>query len=382
MISTALGEIATLERSGVKPSEISSGTTYVGLEHIDKEGSLAAAVQVEAGEIKSNKLAFGPDHVLFGKLRPNLGKVADPRFDGICSTDIIPIRPGPDLDRRFLFQYLRTPRIRAEATRLAVGINLPRLKPDALAEFEIPLPPIEEQRRIAAILDAADALRAKRRQALAKLDTLTQAIFIDMFGDTAREGEITELKDLVRSDDKINYGVVQPGSDYPNGHPLVRAGDLKFGAIDHSDIKLIDPDIDAKYERSRLIGDEILVSCVGSIGEVALVQEAEAGWNIARAVARVPIDEGLALRSFVAAQLRGARVQRYFDNELRTVSQPTLNIKQIKLAPVLVPSMPSQQKFVEVEARLEKERSQIKAQESNLDSLFASLQQRAFRGEL
>ena len=63
--------------------------------------------------------------------------------------------------------------------------------------FEIPLPPLEEQRRIAAILDAADRLRTKRRQALAKLDTLTQAIFIDMFGDPAKsDGSACGLTDL------------------------------------------------------------------------------------------------------------------------------------------------------------------------------------------
>ena len=84
------------------------------------------------------------------------------------------------VERDYLYWALRTVPLSAEADRAAMGATLNKAK---LKKIPIPLPPIEEQRRIAAILDAADALRAKRRQALAKLDTLTQAIFIDMFGD-------------------------------------------------------------------------------------------------------------------------------------------------------------------------------------------------------
>ena len=68
-------------------------------------------------------------------------------------------------------------------TVAGVGGSLLRARPSYVADIEIPLPPLDEQRRIAAVLDAADALRAKRRQALAKLDSLAGAIFIDMFGD-------------------------------------------------------------------------------------------------------------------------------------------------------------------------------------------------------
>src|SRR5207248_4972099 len=82
--------------------------------------------------------------------------------------------------------FLRQPHMIEYAASQAVGVNLPRLSPSVLESFRIPLPSPIEQRRIAAILDKADELRAKRRAALTQLDTLSQSIFIDLFGDSAK----------------------------------------------------------------------------------------------------------------------------------------------------------------------------------------------------
>ena len=87
------------------------------------------------------------------------------------------------MSRDYLFYFLRTPDTVNLATSRCSGANLPRLSPKQLASFKIPLPPFAEQKRIAGILDAADALRAKRREALAQLDTLLQSTFLDIFGD-------------------------------------------------------------------------------------------------------------------------------------------------------------------------------------------------------
>jgi type I restriction enzyme S subunit len=282
------------------------------------------------------------------------------------------------VDLRFLVWALKTDGLKDAVT----GTSQPQITQLSLRRIHIPLPPIEEQRRIVAVLDSADAIRAKRNQAIGKLDTLSQAVFIQMFGDpSSAEGDWAILDELVRDGDTINYGVVQPGDQVANGRPLIRVGDLAGGRVDHSSIKYIDPAIDAKYRRSKLVGDEILISCVGSTGAVALATAAEAGWNIARAVARVPLSASVR-REYVAAFLGMPFAQRYFANELRTVSQPTLNIKQIRETPVRVPSASEQDRFVGRIAHIDCLRSNYQRSLSALDSLFASLQQRAFRGEL
>lgn len=172
------------------------------------------------------------------------------------------------------------------------GTGQPFIKPSDVKEHKVYLPPLIEQRRIAAILDQADALRAKRRESLAQLEGLKQSIFLDMFGDPSvnpKRYPTKKLEAVIEIGDTINYGVIQPGNEDMDGIPLVRVGDIAEGRVSHHSLKRISREIESNYARSRLRGDEILLSCVGSIGLVALVTEAEKGFNIARAVARIRI---------------------------------------------------------------------------------------------
>ena len=267
---------------------------------------------------------------------------------------------------------------------MGVGGAQPNINQGIIKSLAIPLPPLPEQRRIAAILDQADALRAKRRESLAQLDSLTQSIFIEMFGDPSSNPKgwpTKHLSDLVISGDNINYGVIQPGDDVDEGIPLVRVGDLIDGGVRHELLKKITPEIESAYKRSRLHGDEILVSCVGTIGVVVLAKESEKGFNIARAVARIRLSQGTS-REFVAAQLQTESVQRYFTEELRTVSQPTLNIKQLSETKLIWPPAPLQAEFSNRIDSLGKLKFNAHQASSELNSLIASLEHRAFRGEL
>lgn len=253
-----------------------------------------------------------------------------------------------------------------------------------LKRSSIVLPPLSEQRRIVEILDKADALRVKRRAAVDQLDTLSKSIFFEMFGGPAAnrpDYARRQLHELVREGDSINYGVVQPGDQCDNGVPLIRVGDIQDGKVDKSRLKRISPSIESAYKRSRLRGDEILVSCVGSIGLIALADESVESFNIARAVARIPLADSIN-REFMAGYLRTDYVQRYFQKELRTVSQPTLNIKQIGELVVVLPSPERQKEFacrVEAVGRMaDRQRESL----DGVDAAFAAIQCRAFRGEL
>jgi len=325
-----------------------------------------------------------PESVLFSSRAP-IGHVAINTVPMATNQGFKSFVPNGDrVHAKFLYHWLRRNRPYLES--LGNGATFKEVSKAVVSRIEIPLPPIAEQRRISEILDKAEALRAKRQAALAQLDTLTQSIFLDMFGDPSTNPHgfpRRPLASLVREDDTINYGVVQPGDDLDEdeGVPLVRVGDLIGGRVRHSELKRIAPSIEAAYKRSRLRGDEILVSCVGSIGVVALADESVKGFNVARAVARVP----LALptnRQFMGAYLRTDFVQRYFTSELRTVSQPTLNIKQLAETPVVVPPIELQQEFASRLTGVEKLRTAEGTSLRNLSALFAALQHRAFQGEL
>jgi len=288
------------------------------------------------------------------------------------------------VDQDYFFHLLGSDFIYAKFTKLAAGATVKNLNIDLVSGVEVSFPPLDEQRRIAAILDQAETLRTQRRQALAHLDTLTQSLFLDMFGDPVTNPKgwaLVRLDELVRAGDTINYGVIQPGDALDEGVPLVRVGDVVDRNFDPSALKRIDPTIEAAYKRSRLRGDEILVTCVGSIGVVALVDSSMTGFNIARAVSRIPASDKVD-RVFLASYLQTEHVQRYFTSELRTVSQPTLNIKQICETKVIQPPLHFQQTFATRMQAIESLKATHRAALAQLDALFASLQQRAFAGEL
>lgn len=284
------------------------------------------------------------------------------------------------VDPQYLIRFLKSPRALAHYPQLGKGAIHRRkaISLTALGALPVPLPPLPEQSRITAILDHADALRAKRRQVVTHLDSLTQSVFTEMFG---RRYPTRRLDELIDPDDRINYGVVQPGDETPGGVPLIRVSNLAGGIVDRSNLKRISPEAESLYARSRLRGSEILVSCVGSIGAVSVVRPPDIGSNIARAITRVPISNEV-LRTYVAAYLRSPTPQRYFVTELRTVAQPTLNVRQLAATEIPLPPADLQLAFRD-RLRLVQENAKavLSAFEAD-DDLFASLQSRAFRGEL
>lgn len=264
------------------------------------------------------------------------------------------------------------------------GVGLKHITKGKLEAIQIPLPPLAEQKRIAAILDKADAIRRKRKEAIQLTDTLLKSVFLDMFGDpvTNPKGwQSGTLEDYVNLNDRINYGVVQPGKDFLGGVPLIRSGDIGKSNLNSNNLKQIDPKIEVSYKRSRIVGDEILISCVGTIGGVALVNETHAGYNIARQVIRIRCGEKLN-RVFAAHMISSPMIQNYFDRETRTVAQPTLNVLQVKKTPILIPPMEMQLNFLNATKQISKININLEKTLASIAQISASLTQCAFRGEL
>lgn len=286
-------------------------------------------------------------------------------------------------DIRYLARVIEAKK--EELSRLGSGSTFLALRRKEIEEFPIPLPPLDEQRRIAAVLDKADALRRQRQQSLQLTEKLLQSVFLDMFGDpreNPKKWDVVSLGQLVADDDTINYGVVQPGNDYPGGVPLIRLGDLANPDPMMVAAKRIDPEIDASYARSRLVGGEVLVGCVGHTIGVACIAPSEwAGANIARAVARINVKREIPAE-FILQQIRTPAIQHFFRGERRIVGQPTLNIKQIKEAPILLPPSQLRDQFAKFYQLTVNGHSDKRKSEALIDALFSTIQQRAFRGEL
>lgn len=156
-MTVRLCDVVEIDRTGVDPAKLESQVSYVGLEHLDASGGINWSETIGSAGIKSTKFRFGPDHILFGKLRPYLRKVVRPDREGVCSTDILPLLPKSGFDKCFLFHLLRTDDVIQRATQACAGANLPRLSPEKFRAFEFRVPrSLPEQKRLAKILDKAD----------------------------------------------------------------------------------------------------------------------------------------------------------------------------------------------------------------------------------
>ena len=285
------------------------------------------------------------------------------------------LEPRVELDKRFLFYYLSS--LNIESAGYSRHFKF-------LKENVVPVPPLSEQKRIAAILDKADAIRRKRRQVIQLADDFLRAVFLDMFGDPVANPKgwsFVELSTLVDPGDKLNYGVVQPGDDEEGGVRLVRSGDLSDVAPNVSQLRRVSASIDSKHRKSRLKGNEILIACVGTIGRVGWVSDAMIGWNVARAVTRIPIREGVN-REYVYRYLQNPVVQGYFERETRAVAQPTLNVGLIAKTPVALPPRELQMAFLERYKYFQSYKNRLLKTLEAQERLAGSLSQKAFVGQL
>lgn len=138
------------------------------------------------------------------------------------------------------------------------------------------------------------------------------------------------------ADGSVTYGVVQPGQAFSNGVPILRVNNFRGFGLDTSDVLTISPDIEAKYRRTRLQSDDVLITVVGTVGQVAVVPSSLAGWNVARAVAVIrPKNQKLA--RWIALALRAPGSQRALGIAANTTVQTTINLKDLRQLPIPMP---------------------------------------------
>jgi len=378
-----LGEVATIDRAGVDPRSLDGNTPYLGLEHIASGGELIGQDTVRNADAKSTKFHFTPEHVLFGKLRPYLAKVTLPKFVGICSTDILPLRPNERLDRKYLAYFLLSPEIVNWASTRTTGANLPRLSPNVLATLPIPLPPLAEQRRIAEILDRADAIRTKRRQLLAHLDTLTQAVFHEMFGDPGKWSARWPMGTVGEMAESVQYGTSAKAGD-SGTWPILRMGNITDdGRLDLADLKYIDlkSTDETKYTVSR--GDLLFnrTNSKEKVGKSAVVETDET-YAYAGYLVRVRIKPAHHAK-FVSTYLsspHGIALRRLMAKE--AVNQANINATELRKIAIALPPTNVQHQFAARAEAISAQRRLVEQALARDDELFAALQSRAFRGEL
>ena len=291
--------------------------------------------------------------------------------------------PNHRVDARYLYHYLAS---RVEYLQsLGNGATFKELSKRTVEQIEIPLPAVDEQRRIAAILDQADALRAKRCQVLAHLDALTQAIFHDMFdavdGSDSLAALVTEFR----------YGTSNKSSEF--GYPTLRIPNVMGGSLNLDEIKTVQVS-DAELARLRLVrGDLLFVRSNGNpdnVGRCAVFDPLLTGvsswsmdsWIYASYLIRARLDQSTKPEFLNAYFASSAGRQQLRERSKTSAGQYNINIDG--LSSIRVPSVPlaRQELFATRIAGIAVRRAQVDRSLRLGDALVPSLQHRAFRGEL
>jgi type I restriction enzyme S subunit len=295
----------------------------------------------------------------------------------LCNNFTSIIRPKSEIDSRYLFWFLfnnhltkNTLKYQNKTTGI-INLQLERY----IEELEIPLPPLSTQKRIAEILDAADALRRKDQELLKKYDELAQAIFIDMFGDPDTNIKNWNVKSLSEICTKITDGTHQTPKYVTDGIPFLRVTDItesnqsKKYITEAEHIELI--------KRCKPEKGDVLYTKNGTIG-VAKAVDWDYDFSIFVSLCLLKINKDLVLPNYIEIYLNTPIALKQAKKHSKTGTISNLHLVEIKQILIPVPPIKIQEEFL---SRIEKIKESIKNMISP-EILFNSLIQKAFKGEL
>jgi type I restriction enzyme S subunit len=364
---------------------------------------------VTGGQIGSNKQIVDPGTVLLCKINPRINRAwvvgSFTKHQKIASTEWITFPPHADLEPRYLAHYLSRKEIRDHlaANASGVGGSLMRVKASTVEGLPLPLPNVDQQRRIVAELEkqfsrldeaVANLKRVNANVSRYKDAVLTAAVQGKLVWKTAVDSDqghdllarirqsrkaawiehgggrstrpyrappnadealrfeipnhwaIATVDELTPADRACAYGVLQPGDDTADGVPFIRVGDVHDGVVDIDTLKRIQPSIAAQYPRTQLEGGEILITIVGTIGRTAVVPRSLNGANVARAIGVIPLT-AMVNPWWVSLWFESPAVRLRMTSAAHEVARKTLNLEDVRRAPVAIPPLNEQDQIVQ-----------------------------------
>jgi len=371
---------------------------YVDLSAVDQDTKLITeAREISCGEAPSRaRQLVARGDVLVSTVRPNLNGVAlvpDQLHGATASTGFCVLRArGSMLDSRYLFHWVKSPGFVADMVNKATGASYPAVSDRIIFESRIPLPPLPEQRRIAEVLDRAEALRAKRRTALAQLDSLNQAIFLDLFGEKLDAPPIDTrsnrahvprgcswelLTDVARL--ATGHTPDRERSDYWNGDiPWISLTDIRSldGTVATSTLQNVTP-VGIENSSSVLLPKgTVCFSRTASVGFVTVMgRDMATSQDFMNWVCGPKLDPTYLMWALILSRQRLLALSSGSTHR-------TIYMRVVEQFHLLLPPISLQREFARRVKAVESLKASHRASLTELDALFASLQHRAFRGEL
>ena len=278
-----LGELCDMDRQGLRPEDPhTSRLPFVGVENVGSgTGVLNFGADSRVGSQKSTAFRFDERHVLYAKLRPYLNKVATPGFIGRCSTELVPLLPREGVDRDFLAHLLRRKETVDFVTASVTGTRMPRTDMNALMSMRVSVPPLDEQRRVADILNRTARIERLRTQLIDRQREFVPALFIKMFGDQEARSQhwpVATVEQLLAN----KRGSIRTGpfgsqlkhSEFTDqGVPVLGIDNMVANKFLWAKPRYIPPEKYAKFTRYRVFPGDVIVTIMGTTGRVCVAPD-------------------------------------------------------------------------------------------------------------
>ena len=362
------GYLAVLRANNITDDGLSlDDLTYV------PETRISAKQLVIAGDVVI--AASSGSLTVVGKAAPAMQNL-NMGFGAFCKV----LRPNSKVDHAYFAHFFKTRSYRQKVSSLAAGANINNLRNEHLDDLPFPLPPLPEQRRIAAILDQAETLRTQRRTALALLDSLTQSLFLDMFGDPVANPKGWPIKPISA------LGKVVTGNTPSRDVPEYYGNSVEWIKSDNLNTPhyYVTKATEGLSEAGKAVGrvvppNSILVTCIAGspdcIGNAAMADREVAFNQQINAFIPVELDAHFAYAQIVVGK---KLIQAASTNGMKGM----VSKSRFEAIEFMVPPLPLQQTFATRIAAIEALKTTHRRALAALDALFASLQQRAFTGAL
>ncbi|MCI0694008.1 restriction endonuclease subunit S [candidate division KSB1 bacterium] len=385
-IETNVGEIADAIQYGYTASATTQkvGPQFLRITDIQNgKVDWQAVPYCQCDELDKYKLQEGD--ILFARTGATTGKsfLVKDCPETVFASYLIRVRLKKEILPNYVYQFFQTPAYWNQIKQFTTGSTQGGFNASKLAEIKIPLPPFSIQQQIAAILEKADAAREKRRQANQLTEQFLQSAFLEMFGDPAMNPKGWEKMTMEVVCSKVADGTHFSPPLRESGVPYITAKHLKPHGLNFfkSPTFISQEHHQEIYKRCDPVYGDVLYIKDGATTGITAVNRYSFEFSMLSSLALLKPKKDLITGEYLAAYLNNENIKNSILRHMAGAAIRRLTVEKIKRLPILAPPIALQQKFSALVEKVESLRAKQRQSEQELEHLFNSLMQRAFRGE-
>ncbi len=316
-----------------------------------------------------------PSNTVVMSFKLSIGKVAITTEKSYSNEAIMAFidKKFKEISVDYLYYLLKNKDWSEGLNKAVMGITLNKA---TLSEIKIRIHEIHEQKKIVTILDKVSELIILRKQQIDELDKLIKSRFVEMFGDLEYSNK--KLISIIQKGAGLSYGIIVPGEYVETGIPMIRPSDFKNGNLVLDNVYKVECEIEKKYAKTRLIGEELLVQVIGQPGQVMLTNKECFGMNVTRNLAVVRHDARIVNKYYLKQYLLTQEAQHSMLGGSNQSTLKQLPLGTLKDLTIPIPPIEMQNSFGDFIIQVDKLKIEVQKSLDETQILLDSLMQEYF----